>query len=130
MEGGKLMMENERKLVEQVHRQAIAEMGPCQMRPEESRTLDCMELPEAKPDDPIGQEWNYYRREVGRLLDEGHEGRWILIKGEETIGIWNTQDEAHAVSLAKFLMQNCLIHQILRREPLIKMSWRFWGWRG
>ena len=118
------MNESERELVKKVHRAAIEAMGPIPQQRREPPTLDYRELPEGKPDD---LEWNFYRRQVGQLLAEGHEGHWVLIKGEQIIGIWNTLEEARAVSLKKFLMESCLIHQVRSREPLIKMSARFWG---
>jgi hypothetical protein len=43
-------------------------------------TIHYTELPEDTSEGPIAREWNFYRREVGRLLAEGHEGRWVLIK--------------------------------------------------
>ena len=49
----------------------------------------------------MSQEWNFYRREVGRLLAEGQEGSWLLIKGDDIIGIWDTQEEAEAVALSE-----------------------------
>jgi hypothetical protein len=57
-------------------------------------------------------------------LAEGHENRWVLIKGEEIIGIWDTEEDARAVALSKYLMQPCLIHQVRSREPLVRMSRR------
>jgi hypothetical protein len=112
--------EQERALVEQVHREAVAkfrEQPPPKLEP---TTIPYTELPEAEPDSPLYREWSYYRREVGRLLAEGHEGRFLLIKGEQVIGIWDTQEEAKAVALQKYLMQPCLIHQIRSREPLLR----------
>jgi hypothetical protein len=92
-----------------------------------SRTISYTELPEGKADSPLQQEWNTYRREIGRLLAEGHEGRYVLIKGEEIIGICDTREEARSAALDKFLLQPCLIHQILSREPLLRgpsVLWR------
>ena len=68
------MDDNGRKLVEEIHRKAIEAMPPYKRQPVEPSTIDYRELPASKPGDPIGQEWNYYRREVGRLLAEGHKG--------------------------------------------------------
>jgi hypothetical protein len=65
-------------------------------------------------------EWNYYLREVGRLLADGHEGRWVLIKGEEVVGIWDTEAEANRIRLQRFLMQDVLIHQIRTHEPVLR----------
>ena len=53
-------------------------------------------------------------------MAEGHEGRFILIKGEEVIGIWKTQEEAESVARKKYLLQPCLIHQVRSREPLLR----------
>jgi hypothetical protein len=78
------------------------------------------ELPEDKSNSPIAREWNYYRREVGRLLTEGNEGRWILIKGEEIIGICDTEEEANRFRLERFFMQPVLMKQIHEWEPVLR----------
>jgi hypothetical protein len=90
--------------------------------PPELPTIPYTELAEAPPDSPLATEWNYYRREVGRLLSEGRTGKWLLIKGEEIIGIWDTQAEADAVRLQRFPSQPVLQKQILEREPLIRCT--------
>src|SRR5260370_37785715 len=87
---------------------------------EKRATIPYTELPEAKPGAPLFLEWNTYRREAGRLLAEGNEGRFVLIKGEEIIGIWPTREEAKAVSLQKYLMQPALIHQVQTQERIIR----------
>ncbi len=69
------------------------------------------------------------RRVVRALLAEGHEGKWVLVKGDAIIGIFDTEDDARAIALQKYLMQPCLIHQVRSREPLVRMSMRFWGCR-
>ena len=118
--------EQERALVERVHREAIAQAHAEPLPPYERPTIHYTELPPAELDSPLFQEWTLYRREVGRLLAEGQEGRFVLIKGEEIIGIWDTEEEAQAVAHQKYLMQPCLIHQILTREPLLRVSTRLW----
>jgi hypothetical protein len=121
-------VEGQRLLVEQVHR-AATDQDPIKSLPAtvESPTLAFTELPEAQPDSPLDHEWNFYRGQVKRLLEEGYEGQFVLIKGEQIIGIWGTHEEAKAVALRKFLMQPCLIHQVRSQEPLVRMSARFWG---
>jgi hypothetical protein len=120
--------QHEQAVVERVHRDAVEqsrEQPPS--LPIDSHTISCTELPEAKPDSPLYYEWNFYRREVQRLITEGHEGRFVLIKGEQVIGIWNSCEEAKTVALQRYLMQACLIHQVRRREPVVPMSARFWA---
>jgi hypothetical protein len=112
------MSENGRGRIEQ----GFAEPQP----PDGPRTIPYTELPDGKPDSPINQEWNFYRREAGRLLAEGQEGRWLLIKGENIIGIWDTREEASEVARREYLMQPCLIQQIRSREPVLRLSTRFW----
>jgi len=51
------------------------------------------------------------------------------VKGDAIIGIFDTEDEARAIALQKYLMQPCLIHQVRSREPLVRMSMRFWECR-
>jgi hypothetical protein len=86
-------------------------------RPE--RRLHYSQLPPPGPDSQLPVEWNTYRREVGRLLAEGHEGRFVLIKGEEILGLWDTRVEASAEGDRRFLMQGFLVQQVRTWEPLL-----------
>lgn len=118
-------------LVDQKRREALEEARrqppPPPVPP---RTIHYTELPEGRPESPLCQEWNYYRREVGHLLAEGNEGKWVLIKGEQVIGIWDTFEEARHVASQRYLMQPVLIHQIQTREPLLRLSTRVLQWLG
>jgi WD40 repeat protein len=109
-----------RGLVEQFHRQAAAQVPVPAAPADEPPSLSYTELPGAQPGSRLCQEWNYYRREVARLLAEGKEGRFVLIKGQDILGIWDTRQEAKTAALARCLMQPCLIHQIRSREPLLR----------
>jgi hypothetical protein len=66
------------------------------------------------PDNPLNTEWGLFRRERPRLLAEGHEGRWALIKGEELVGLFDTRDEARNAGLARFGVVSMLVQQVLR----------------
>lgn len=94
-------------------------------------TIHWSALPEDTRGDDHARDWNFYRREVGRLLTEGHEGKWVLIKGEQIIGMWGTSDEAFAAGYQRYLMQQFLVHQIQTREPLLRMPNFMWRprWR-
>jgi hypothetical protein len=104
-----------REVVERRRREAITPPPP-----QEPPTIHFSELPETRPDSPLYHEWNYYRRIIGRLLTEGHEGKWLLIKNEEIIGIWDSEADANALRLERFLMQPVLMKQILTREPILR----------
>jgi len=88
-------------------------------------TIHYSELPPSIPNSPLAEEWDFYRREVGRLLAEGLEGKHVLIKGEAIIGIWDTHEQAYEVALQKYLRQPVLIKQVLTREPVLKTPYVF-----
>lgn len=92
----------------------------------ERPTIHWSELPEDTTGNDLAQAWNCYRREVGRLLAHGHEGRWILVKDERIIGIWNTREEALAELYKRYPKEGALVHQIQEREPLLPMPTFMW----
>ncbi len=108
--------------VEREYRQA----GLIPLPPLQPQTIHYTELQPGQPDSELYTEWEVYRRAVGRLLADGHEGQAVLIKGDEVVGVWDTVSEAQAVGLTRFLGQSFLIHIIRAHEPVIRMSSRFW----
>src|SRR5262249_48308674 len=85
------------------------------------RVLHYTQLVPATPGSPLAEEWECYRREVGRLLAEGYEGRFVLIKGSEIIGIWDDENDARNEGARRYflLRQGYLVHQIQEWEPLL-----------
>jgi hypothetical protein len=77
------------------------------------------ELPPSQRGQPGDPEWETYRREVGRLLAEGNEGKYILIKEETIIGIYDTRDEAMDEGRRRYLLSGYLVHQIQTWERLV-----------
>ena len=106
-------------LQQQEREQLLKNLPPPNPEPERP-TMHWTELAEVTPGSRIATEWNFYRNQVGRLLAEGQEGRWVLIKGEEIIGMWDTEKEADQVRVQRFLKQDVLIHQVLTREPVLR----------
>ena len=96
--------------------------------PQTAKTVPWTELAPADPNEALAAEWETYRRELGRLLAEGQEGKYALIKGEEIIGIYETWDEARRTGLEKYLLQGHMVRPILSREPVIRgpLSFRLW----
>jgi hypothetical protein len=120
------LTEAEREMWEQYIRvereRVLAEPPPPPRRAEEPPTIHYSELPEDTSGGRLSVEWNAYHRyhrEVGRLLAEGNEGRWVLIKGEEIVGIWDTEAEAERVRLERFLMQDVFMKKICTRERVL-----------
>jgi hypothetical protein len=83
-----------------------------------STTIHFSKLPPAEAGSMIAREWDTYRREVGRLLADGHEGRFALIKGDQVVGLFDSREEAKAAGSARFLLEPYLIQQIRTHEPL------------
>ncbi len=120
--GGSIMQESSeellRFLVEQ-ERQLIKDLPP--LPPREPSIIHYTELAEAPLDSPIATEWNCYLQQVGRLLAEGQEGKWVLIKGEQIVGIWDSFDEAD--EMQKALLKPVVIKQILSHELLLRIGY-------
>jgi hypothetical protein len=111
--------ERGRALVESSHRAAV-QQSQDRPPPVEPPTIHYTELPEAKPDSPLYQEWEVYRREAARLLAEGNAGRHVLIKGAQIIGVWDTHNEAATAGYQRFLGQPFLVHQIQESERVLR----------
>jgi hypothetical protein len=58
-----------------------------------------------------------YCREVGRLLAEGHQGRYVLIKGDEIIDLFEDWTAARKAGLEQFHREPFFVHAIREVEP-------------
>jgi hypothetical protein len=118
------MQADELEMLERLHRKRSQSMPPAPARP--SPTIHFTELPEDPSETLAAKNWNLYRREVGRLLAEGHEGHWVLIENQKIVGIWQTEEEANGFRVQRFLMRDVLVHQILTHEPILRGPTRSW----
>jgi hypothetical protein len=124
------MKDEESELVELLRREETARVSHQPPSPPPlQQTIYHTELPEDTSDSPGARDWNCYRREVGRLLAEGHEGKWVLVKGGEILGIWDIRDEAKAAALERYLMQPVLLRQVLTWEPVLRGPTSLRPWR-
>jgi hypothetical protein len=121
--------EHQRALVVRLHREA-AEQARTQPPPPpaEPRGVHYTELSEAKPGEPFADEWNTYRREVGCLLDAGQEGRFVVIKGREILGVYETWDEARDAGLKRYPLESFFTKQIQTREPFLRVRGYNFPW--
>ena len=117
------MSDAERELCERIveaERAHLLAGPPAPPRPVEPQTIHHTELPAAEPGSRLATEWDIYRREVARLLAEGHEGRRVLIEGENIVGICDTEGEVRGVVAERFPMQDVFLKRIRGREPVIR----------
>jgi hypothetical protein len=113
------MAETVDELIRRMHREAVERLPP---PPEVKRpTVHYTQLSEAKPGDPLYLEWNTYRREVALWLAEGQKGKWVLIKGETVVGLYDTFDAAWAEGCKRYLLTPMLVHQIQSEEPIYRV---------
>lgn len=73
----------------------------------------------ARPDSTLATEWEVFRRELPRLLAEGHEGKYVLIKGEEIIGLWDDERTAHLEAVRRYPRQPFALQLVAEWQPLI-----------
>jgi hypothetical protein len=113
----------DRKFLEMVveqERKRLLENPPAPKPPPEPPSIHWTELKEDTSDRRGAADWNCYVKNIGRLLAEGHEGRWVLIHGAEITGIWDTEKEANEVRWQRFPMQGVLLKQIFEKEPILR----------
>ena len=87
----------------------------------EPATIHYTELSRAKSGEPFFDEWNSYLAEVARLLADGSEGQFVLIKGAAIQGVFADEAEALKEGNKRFPSQQFLVHQIQEREPVIRV---------
>ncbi len=74
------------------------------------------QLQPGSPHSPIAQEWETYRREAGRLLAEGREGRFVLIKGGRIVDFFDTEEEGIAAGYRLFTRGPFFVQQVREYE--------------
>ena len=97
-------------------------------RPIERSTIHYTQIAEADERWPLFREWNFYRREVGRLIEEGREGYWVLIKGEEILGFWDTWEDVNSYLRNHCIDESILLKQVLTHEPLFRIGYNRLLW--
>ncbi len=58
-----------------------------------------------------------YRRELPRLLEEGHIWRYALVNGDEVLSIWDTQSDAIQAGRLQFGLEPIFVKRIDPRDP-------------
>jgi hypothetical protein len=63
------------------------------------------------------REMHTFRRELPRLLAEGNEGKWALIKGDEIIGVYDTIEDADRAGVA----ERYILAPVREWQPMLRM---------
>jgi hypothetical protein len=64
----------------------------------------------------LEREFATYRRELPRLLGEGHAGRAALIREDQIVGVWDTPAEASEEGRRQFGLQPISVKRIDPRD--------------
>jgi hypothetical protein len=77
------------------------------------------EWPPSEGKGQLTVEYEHFRLGIAGWLAEGHEEKFVLIKGERLIGIYETQEEGLAEARRLFPGEAYLLHQILTYYPIV-----------
>ena len=80
------------------------------------------ELQPCRPDEPLAEAWETYRRGVGRLLAEGRAGKFVLIHGSDVVGFWDTFADTQSEGARRFPGQPVLVYEVLEYHPVIRLG--------
>jgi hypothetical protein len=70
--------------------------------------------------DAIRTEIRTYFRELPRLLEEGHEGRVVLIKADQILSIWDTFGDAYQAGRERFGFGEAFLAQPIDSRDLTR----------
>jgi hypothetical protein len=77
-----------------------------------------------KAQDLLATELATYQRELSRLLTEGEEGRWVLVKGSDVISTWDTFEDAIQIGYDRFGQTAFLVQQVRAEQPVAQQPWQ------
>jgi hypothetical protein len=86
-------------------------------------TIHYTQMPEPMADSPSYREETAFRRELPRLLAEGNEGKWALIKGDEIIGVYDDFEDGYRVGLQRYLTQLFILQPVREWQPVLRMRY-------
>ena len=70
------------------------------------------QTPEVSADKPFAQEWATFKREVYLLVNEGHTGRFAVLKGDRVQSVWDTFHDAEQAGCMQFGGGSFLVQEI------------------
>jgi hypothetical protein len=70
------------------------------------------ELPDPPAGAPFVEEWKTFKREVYRLLHEGHRGRFALIRGDRVVSVWDTRNDAVQAGRERFGQGQIFVEEV------------------
>jgi len=81
-------------------------------------TIHYSKLPKRSADGHVAHEAETFLRELPRLLAEGHEGKWALVKGNQVVGLYDSLDEGERAGRERYMLQPFLVQPVREWQPL------------
>ena len=69
-------------------------------------------------DSQLKAEYEFYKATKKQLLEEGREGKFVLIREKAIIDFFNTEKEAYEEGVKKFGTTPFLIQKVSQDEPI------------
>ena len=66
---------------------------------------------------PFERELAAYRRELPRLLDEGEAEKYVLIKEDQVLSVWDTYRDARQYGRERFGDELFMVQRVDPRDP-------------
>lgn len=70
----------------------------------------------------LGSEYEFYKESKKKLLTEGREGKFVLIKDKSLVDFFDTEKEAYEEGVKRFGTDLFLIKQVLKEEPIERIQ--------
>ncbi len=80
-------------------------------------------LPDAGTGVTLAAEWQTYKREAARLLAEGHQGRFALIKNDTVLSVWDTEGDAFQAGRLQLGREPFMVHRIQVVERPVRFGY-------
>lgn len=71
----------------------------------------------------LQRELETFRRELPRLLAEGHDGKFGLFHGTTLDSLWPTEDEALSAGYDRFGLDPFLVKEVTGNEKVFYFAW-------
>jgi hypothetical protein len=81
------------------------------------------QVPDIPEGEPFAKEWRTFKREVYRLVSEGQSGRFVVFRGDQLVGVWDTLAQA-----AQAGRQQCGGEPFLIQEIQLYLRSMRWGY--
>jgi hypothetical protein len=111
------MPDNAEDLVLRLHREEVERLRGKPPEQSARATALSFDLPEGDPHGPLAEEWQLFRQEVARLIEEGYRGRFVLVKVGQSITVWDTLRDAAQAGQLLYGPGPCLIQEI---QPFLR----------